>query len=350
MKILEIGPDINNSKGGMATVIEAIQKSKILNQQHQISVHSSFVDGNKVKRIFYSIKQYFYFLLIYKKYDIFHIHVASYGSTFRKMFYLYKIKQANLPVIVHIHGARFLVFYETLSGTKKKKVNDFLNKADIVVALSVEWKEKFEETFGLSNCVAVNNGMDHLKYTPGINDVFRYKEKFIFLGRLGERKGVYDLIDAMEIVVKSNINVCLYLAGDGDIKKVRNLIDKKNLTKNIEIVGWVNFDKKLDLLQSVGTMILPSYNEGLPMAILESMAAGKVIISTTVGAIPEVVDMDNGILIEPGDFRSLADAMIRVTASDEQIRKISEANIIKIKNEFSEEKMHSELLFLFDSF
>ena len=69
-------------------------------------------------------------------------------------------------------------------------------------------------------------------------------------------------------------------------------------------------------------VVLPSYHEGLPMAILEGMAAGKAIISTTVGAIPEVVTGENGALVEPGDVIALAQALLQYggngpgTASD----------------------------------
>lgn len=65
-----------------------------------------------------------------------------------------------------------------------------------------------------------------------------------------------------------------------------------------------------ELLRKSSVLVLPSYNEGLPMAILEGMACGKAIISTTVGAIPEVVKKENGILVQPGDVTALANVTL----------------------------------------
>ena len=86
-KILIIGPSINHSKGGMATVIEGIVTDSKLNSKHSIDAHESYSDGNIIYRIIFSIIAYIRFIFIYNKYDIFYIHMASYGSTFRKGYY-----------------------------------------------------------------------------------------------------------------------------------------------------------------------------------------------------------------------------------------------------------------------
>ena len=121
------------------------------------------------------------------------------------------------------------------------------------------------------------------------------------------------------------------------------MIRAKKLEDNIKVVGWADFDKKLELLKSVSTVVLPSYNEGLPMSILEGMACGKAIISTTVGAIPEVVSPDNGILVKAGDVRALSEALVECAQNLERITRMSNANIDKIKRQFSVDVMHSQL-------
>ena len=105
MRVLEIGPSSTGSKGGMATVIQGISESKELNKIHDIDLFDSYIDGNIFTRIIFSIYSYFKFYTVYKKYDLFHIHMASYGSSFRKMYYIKLLKKKNKKVIVHIHGA-----------------------------------------------------------------------------------------------------------------------------------------------------------------------------------------------------------------------------------------------------
>lgn len=343
MKVLVIGPSDIKSKGGMATVISDIGKSEYLNDRFEITIFPSYIDGNIIVRLIYSAYAYLRFLTIYKKYDLFHIHVASYGSTFRKNIYQKKIKQAGKKTILHIHGAKYVIFYQSLSKTKKRAVVDFLKGADMVLALSDEWKERFDSTFGLENCRVLNNGIDTAAYESAICDVSEYRDSFLFLGRLGQRKGAYDLVYAMKAVSEENPDIKLYMAGDGDVKQISNLVKDLGLSDHIVVVGWTDSQKKISLLRKVSTVVLPSYNEGLPMAILEGMAAGKAIISTTVGAIPEVIDRENGILIEPGDRDALANAILYLSKNNKDLEKMKENNINKVRESYSMEKMHQNL-------
>jgi glycosyltransferase involved in cell wall biosynthesis len=249
MKILVVGPSDTMSKGGMATVISDIRNSEILNNKYDIDIFGSYIDGNIITRIFYCIYAYLKFLTCCKKYDLFHIHTACYGSTFRKAYYLKTIKKAGKKGIVHIHGAEFMVFYEKLNDAKKRKVIDFLKSADLVLALSEEWKKKFEETLRINNCKVLNNGIDTNKYKSAISDMSQNKNSFLLLGRLGKRKGAFDLVKAVEIAVNKNPAIKVYMAGDGEVDKVKAMVEEKRLENNIEVVGWVDFSKKVELLK-----------------------------------------------------------------------------------------------------
>ena len=218
-----------------------------------------------------------------------------------------------------------------------------MKEADEVIALSADWKKKFDETFGLKNCVVLENGIDTERLKPAITMVKDHPHTFVSLGRLGERKGTYDLIKAIEQVREQIPDIKCYLAGDGDIDRCKQIVEEKNLKSNILIVGWADFDKKLELLKRSSVLVLPSYNEGLPMAILEGMACGKAIISTTVGAIPEVVKEENGILIEPGDIKKLSEALIGYCMNQETVEKIGKNNIALIHTKYSMDAMHQKL-------
>ncbi len=348
MKVLVIGPSDTRSRGGMATVIHGIRNSNVLNAEHDMTIFPSYIDGSLPVRLLYSVYGYLRFLLCYRSYDLFHIHVASFGSTFRKNWYLQTIKRAGKPAILHIHGAKYLVFYHHLSERRKKTVVRFLQQADLVLALSQDWKERFDATFGLTNCRALPNGIDTEEFRNAWCEVDRVSNSFVFLGRLGQRKGAYDLVAAVQRAVPSNPDLRITMAGDGEVEQVRRLVHESGLDRQVSVVGWVNFEKKCELLSRAATVVLPSYHEGLPMTILEGMASGKAIISTTVGAIPEVVHPENGILIEPGDIDALAQALLRCAADGEMLRQMSEANQKKIDQEFSMQTMHQRLAGYYD--
>ena len=348
--ILIIGPGIKHSKGGMATVVEGIITDSKLNSNYNITVHESYSDGNVLYRLIFSIISYIKFIFIYNKYDLFYIHMASYGSTFRKGYYIRFLNKRNKKIIVHIHGAEYLIFYNNLSEQKKKKVQEIWLKSQCVIALSKKWKSEFEHLFNHKNIIAINNGIDTEQYENGKCIIEDARKKFLFLGRLGKRKGAYDIILAVERLTQVYPDILVYMAGDGEITQVKNLINKKNLNKNIEIMGWINFEEKIKLLKKVCTVLLPSYNEGLPMTILEGMAAGKVIISTNVGGIPELVENNiNGLIINPGDIDALYESMRRIIEDKNFVQMCSINNLNKIEFKFSRKKMHTEICNVFNN-
>lgn len=350
MKVLVIGPSMEKSKGGISTVIREMKEDSDLCDKFDIDFYESYIDGNKLKILLFSLFSFFKFIVTgkAKKYDIYHIHSASYGSTFRKCLYVKAIKKNNKKIIYHIHGGEYMKFFSGLSEKKKKMIVDMLKSTDIVVALSDEWKHRFESTFGISNSVAIENGINIDRLEPAITKLEEHPHVLVDLGRLEYGKGTYDLIEAVKIVSQKIPDVKVYLAGDGEIEKAKAIVRDKNLCDNIEIVGWADFDKKLELLSKASTVVLPSHNEGLPMSILEGMACGKAIISTTVGAIPEVVAEENGILISPKDVEALANAILCVCSDTKMMKKMSENNIKKIRENFDVKVMHQKIADIYE--
>jgi glycosyltransferase involved in cell wall biosynthesis len=143
----------------------------------------------------------------------------------------------------------------------------------------------------------------------------------LFLGRLGERKGVMELIRAFATVAKDFPGVDLVCAGDGDIAGAESVARDVGLGDRVRCPGWLRGDDKHKLLQDAIVFALPSHAEGLPMALLEAMATGLPVLATHVGGIPEVVRHGvEGYLVEPGDVDALA-MFLRVLLEDEPGRR-----------------------------
>lgn len=343
MRVLEIGPSETCARGGMAEVIRGIRESEVLKREFQIDSFPSYIDGRLPVRLLYSLYGYFRFLGCYKKYDLFHIHTAERGSTFRKNLYLRKVKRAGKRAIIHVHGAEYLTFYDGLRGPGKETVNRFFQRADLVLALSDGWRRELESRLHIDNCRTLRNGVEPERFRAAVTAPAECRNAFLMLGRLGERKGTYDLIRAVELAVRQNPELTVCLAGDGEVERVRALVAEKGLERHIAVPGWIGETEKLEWLKGAATVVLPSYNEGLPMSILEGMAAGKAIVSTTVGAIPEVVTAENGILVEPGDVPALADALLRCSGDIKMLERMSRENLERAEAVFSLRRMH-ELL------
>ncbi len=343
-RILIVGPSDVRSKGGMATVIRNIRKDRDLNEKYTIAFHESYIDGNMAVRLLYSVWGFLKFLFIYRGYDLYHLHVVSNGSAYRALMYVNVLRRHHKNVIFHMHVAVFKEFYEGLSNGMQQKIKRMLEYGSLVIVLSDAWKDVFVDEVGLKNVVVLNNGIDTEEYAKAVSDPDRTAQEFLFLGRVGHRKGAYDLLDACELIHKEQKKFHCVMAGDGEVDKFKVMIRERGLEGCVEMAGWTDGEKKMQLLKQVSTVVLPSYNEGLPMTLLESMAAGKAVITTNVGSIPELVkDPENGTVLEPGNVRKIADAMIFYSEHPEVLKKMASVNMDRIEQEFSLKSMHALL-------
>lgn len=343
MKILVIGPSETRARGGMSAVIREIRESELLKTEFEIDTFASYIDGCLIVRLLYTVWGCLRFVFRSHRYDLFHLHTAERGSTYRKYFYLWWAKKTGKKVIVHIHGAEYLTFYDGLGQRSRQVVDDFFKQADLVLALSESWKRELEARFGIDTCRTLYNGVDTEKFREAVAEVAACRHSFLMLGRLGVRKGVYDLIDAVEMASREDPALTVCIAGDGEVEKVRELVATKGLEQHIIVSGWIDETQKLEYLKNAATLVLPSYYEGLPISVLEGMAAGKAVISTKVGALPEVVGDENGILVEPGDVEGLAAAMLKCSGDVSLLQRMSGNNLRRAKEFYGVRRMHEKL-------
>jgi glycosyltransferase involved in cell wall biosynthesis len=315
-KVLVVGSSLAD-KGGIVTVMKNIQNSAI-SKEFDLDNVETYITGNVFKRLSIFISGFLRFLikLIFHRPDVLHIHMSYNGSFYRKSLFVLIAKLFNVPVIVHVHGSSFKDFYARLSEGQKKYCRFILNRCDKLIVLSKEWYQYFSSLIPKDKVQVLYNGVTKSGFTlqKKNNDI----PIALFMGRLGQRKGTYDLIEAIKLLKEKGIKGKFLLAGDGEEEEVNKLIKKYNLQEYVETLGWINGDQKKSLLEISDLLVLPSYNEGLPMAILEAMDYGLPIVSTPVGGIPEVIkDDENGYLVKPGDVHNLASRLSDLLVNEE---------------------------------
>ncbi len=269
--------------------------------------------------------------LLNKKADVIHIHIASRGSAFRHSITTLISWLFQKPVIIHAHSSDFHLFYSKLPQLLKQWLSWSFRKSTRFIVLSDSWKKYYIENLGLNSeqVIVLPNSV---RIPPEVPHRIDSKQIFfLFLGRIGERKGAFDLIKAFaSIPAVEQSRAKLVIAGDGDGEQARSLIQSLNLIEYITVLDWVNQEERDDLLTKADVFVLPSYNEGLPMALLEAMSWGLAVITTAVGGIPEVVTQNqNGLLVNPGDIQQLSEAMKSLIA-DENLR-ISLGNNARVR-------------------
>jgi glycosyltransferase involved in cell wall biosynthesis len=137
------------------------------------------------------------------------------------------------------------------------------------------------------------------------------KTVILFAGKLERRKGYRDLLDAAAIVLKDFPDIEIRLAGHGEIEQARQQVRDLGIEKSVTFTGWATPDQMKEHFRAANIFCLPSYHEGLPMAVLEAMSYSLPVVATPVGGLPEVIsDGLNGLFAQAGNVESLASRLL----------------------------------------
>ena len=299
--VLVVGFD-KTSNGGIASVVKTLADAFDLDDE----INYSFLKTThyKDKSLYYQliilIKSILkcFFLLSSKQIDIVHIH-ASYGYSFyRKFIFFVLSKLFNKKIIFHIHSSKFYEFYLKPNII----IRYVMLNSDLVIVLNQDWFDKLTEFYPDSNIQKVYNPIkinNNQKYIPSNRTEYL---QVLFMGFYIKEKGIMDLLEVSNLFV--NKPVKFLFCGKGELDSIIDKAAESN--PNIVNMGWVDGNVKGKLFRDSDVLILPSYNEGLPISILEAMKHSLPIISTDIAGIPEQVEHGiNGYLYCPGDIRHL---------------------------------------------
>jgi glycosyltransferase involved in cell wall biosynthesis len=333
-KILMIGTS-PETMGGIASVVKVYRAAGLF-ERFPINYLTTHCDGGKIKKIRTMLEAYMHFLylLVLGRVGLIHVHTASRASFWRKSYFFLLAFVFRVPTILHLHGAEFEAFYENECGDVRRKLIRYIfDRVSRVVVLSGAWQSWARTISKNVHIVVVFNPVLLPAVTPW--DA-RRRGDVLFLGRLGKRKGTYDLLDAAAKTVDAHCNLRLVFGGDGEIVQTQAHAKQLGIEGHINMLGWVQAAERQSYLSSAMIYALPSYNEGLPMSVLEAMAAGLPVVSTPIGGIPEAVtDGVEGFLVTPGDVDSLAIRLQHLLQDDDLARRMGEAARRKVEVTFS---------------
>ncbi len=157
--------------------------------------------------------------------------------------------------------------------------------------------------------------------------------RLLFVGRLAEQKGLPILLDALAKVEGATLDI----AGDGPERKMlEEKVNELNIYDRVRILGYQSQPQVRALLRQADVFVMSSFAEGLPVVIMEAMAAGVPVVATWVAGVPEIVrDKHNGLLIPPGDATALAQAIRRLLNDPDLRNQFASAGREKIEQDFN---------------
>lgn len=279
-----------------------------------------------------------------KKIDIIHLHQPHFQSLAAG----FKGKIIGKPVVTTYH----VDLANNQTGFRRfvqLQLNRLVSKvSNRVVFVS----ESTRRDFGIKGIV-IRNGVDTKRFSPE-GRVKSDSFVMIYVGRISKDKGMLDLIESLASIYQQGVKKWgLWLIGKGSesfMNEFRNRVDQLGLNNKIKEFGSVG-NEIVDYYRKSNLFLLPSYLEGMPISLLESMACGTPPLATNVGGMKEVIiDGKNGFLIPIGDPSKLAHKILWCMENQEELSKAGRNAAMTIENEYDIRDIAENYLELHESF
>ncbi len=252
-----------------------------------------------------------------------HLHVLKYTVAARRL------ARRCFPVVHTVHN---LAQFEA-EGLDRYSSHVAFRRRVVPVAIGDEVARSLADTYGIEPRWTIPNGITVADFAarPGVRDATRQAlgvapgQPLLFTaGRLNTQKNHALLLEAFADPRLAELDASLFLAGDGHLRAgLEEQAQALGLGERVRFLGVVS--NVPELLAAADAFVLSSDWEGNPLVVMEAMAAGKPIVATSVGCVPELVSPDTGALVPPGDGGALADALVEIAGDLEAARARGEA-------------------------
>ena len=258
----------------------------------------------------------------------------------------------HIKDIIHLHGSEFKQWYDSTNTITQKKIRKLLRECNVMIVLGNEWERRIFEIEPKTNIAVANNTVTIPSQVTNWN---RNTFQILYLGVLIQRKGVHDLLYSVSILKKNGKlnNAQFVIAGTGEeeqkLKKKCSVLDLEDV---IRFNGWTHGEQKWQLMLESQLLVLPSYNEGLPMAVLEAMSYGLPIVASDVGDMSAAVQEGvNGYLISPGNPDQISEAINKILSKKQsEWTSLSTMSRIIAEEKFSDSNYMASFLNIYRNF
>jgi len=254
---------------------------------------------------------------------------------------------SKAKIITHLHGGTYFrdVFYNKSTKIGKRFIKYCLSKVDYSIVIGNSMKDVYKNL--VKNIVIIYNGIN----TDNYYNISNNENITIgYVGNYSNSKGTFDFVKSLKNICKKN-NILIKLCGEWSLnektlkKEIYKFIYNNDFRNKIVFYNKLTGDELTNFYASCDIFVFPSYNEGLPMVILEAMASNcTVITSRGVGSIDEIIiDNQNGLLINPGDISGIENAILRLI-DDQRLRyRLSKNAHVAVRQKYTINKNVNEI-------
>lgn len=311
IRVLHVGPGYGQ-RGGIATVLTDLQAQAGPLESRGIGTAifptRSFRSlANIVRFAAIDIPR---FICAARRADIVQLHVASRGSLLRKAVMFVLAKAIRRRCVVHVHAGDFFDYYGRASSVYRAAVEIMVGRADARVVVSSAHRDEMTNCFGpAAEPTVIGNYAGEFEKRCAARTRSGEDGRYVFFAaRLTESKGLEELFQAINSLKQRGVRVPLKVAGSGDTHRWRSLAQMLEIDDQVEFIGWIEGEAKVEAFARASIFCMPSYFESFGISTLEAMWAGRPVIGTTVGGFPDLVrDGETGYLVPPRNVPMLAE-------------------------------------------
>lgn len=280
------------------------------------------INSSMLYRLRWAVKDYSKLISSFRKeitsnhYDILHLTSSASISLLKDFIMLRMAHKRGIRTIIHFRFGRIPELIEK-NNWEWKFLKVVVKLADRVIVID---KTSYNAlvNVGFNNVILLPNPVASavLDVVASNSSIKREKGVILFVGHVVKTKGIFELIEACKQIP----NIKLRIVGYVEAEMRLEIEEASNNAKWVEVVGEEPYDEVIKEMLRCDIFVLPTYTEGFPNVILESMACGCAIIASSVGAIPEMLEDENGkkcgILVSPRNVMELCDAVKSLLNND----------------------------------
>lgn len=333
----------SGATGGVAFASSSLTNSELSQEIDWIKIDSTgkVPVEHVTKRGFNAFKRiikFIYYLLFNKQIESVLLFVSDGASFIEKGAMVFIAKYFSKKVILAPRSG--YLPNQLKNRLFKNFVINSINKSDFIVCQSNNWKMFFENLCGTAKTkfVVISNWINFAEYQHDSKLIVKDNKvtSLLFLGWMTREKGIFDLIEAVNLIKSQAPLIKVIFGGDGKDHNLAELhVKELGINHLFEFKGWVKGKEKLDLLRTSDIFVLPSHAEGFPNSVLEAMACQLPIILTNIKSAMEIVNDNSGIIVESNNPQQLGDSILRLYNDRELRKRMGEDAQKRIRDNFS---------------
>lgn len=321
-KVLVVGP--SGRPGGIATVIRSHRQMRLWRLAN-CRMLSTYDERNPLMKIAVMLKAYALGVVMIYRASLVHIHVAAQNSMWRKLPIVLLTKLMRKPYIVHLHAASEQALFVLTPQWLVRMI--FLLSYRIVV-LSDNWAAIVKKHLPDARVTVIHNPVrkPQMERTPEPDGMV------LFAGKLERRKGYMELLEAAAEVLIHFPKVRFCFAGHGDIEQAKAEAHRLNIEGSVSFPGWIRPEEIGGYYRRATVFCLPSFDEGLPMAVIEAMSYSLPVVTTPVGGLPDLIsDGVDGLFVQPGNVHAIARQLLGLLQDPDRAQRVGRSAALTIE-------------------